>query len=218
MNASPAPDSDRRGTGDAAPAASTRPPAKQGLRHRKKARTRAAMREHAYRLFREQGYDATTVEQIAEAAEVSPSTFFRYFPSKEDVVLQDGMDQRWIDAVRAQPPEADAMVALRHAAHDLVTSLTPAETEHLRETARLTATVPAIRARTVDEIVSMGATIAELVAERSGRDPGDFEVRVFAGALLGAVVAAWIGSAGDPDRFLHDVERATEQLEAGLRL
>src|SRR5580704_2257713 len=60
-----------------------------GLRERKKARTRASIREHALRLFREQGYHATTVEKIAEAAEISPSTFFRYFPTKEDLVLQD---------------------------------------------------------------------------------------------------------------------------------
>src|SRR5215475_11617890 len=72
----------------AAPAARPAGP-RPGLRERKKARTRAAIREHAFRLFRAQGYDATTVEQIAEAAEVSPSTFFRYFPTKEDVVGQD---------------------------------------------------------------------------------------------------------------------------------
>ena len=82
----------------AAPAARPAGP-RPGLRERKKARTRAAIREHAFRLFREQGYDATTVEQIADAAEVSPSTFFRYFPTKEDVVLQDDMELLWVEAI-----------------------------------------------------------------------------------------------------------------------
>ena len=76
----------------------------EGLRERKKARTRAALREHALRLFREQGYQRTTVEQIAAAAEVSPSTFFRYFPTKEDLVLQDDMDTRLVEAFERQPP------------------------------------------------------------------------------------------------------------------
>ena len=77
-----------------------------GLRERKKARTRAAIREHALRLFREQGYAATTVEQIAAAAEVSPATFFRYFPTKEDVVLQDDFDVITLEALKAQPAGA----------------------------------------------------------------------------------------------------------------
>ncbi|HUJ75276.1 MAG TPA: TetR family transcriptional regulator, partial [bacterium] len=67
-------------------------PAPTGLRERKKAKTRAVIQQHALRLMKEQGYQATTVEQIAEAAEVSPSTFFRYFPTKEDVVLYDVLD------------------------------------------------------------------------------------------------------------------------------
>ena len=88
-------------------------PQPTSLRERKKARTRAAIREHALRLFREHGYDATTVEQIAAAAEVSPSTFFRYFPTKEDVVLQDGFDDRMFEAFDRQPPSLTPIAALR---------------------------------------------------------------------------------------------------------
>src|ERR1700684_311512 len=86
-----------------------------GLRERKKARTRASLREHALRLFREQGYQATTVEQIAAAAEVSPSTFFRYFPTKEDVVIQDDMDARLFAAFERQPAELSTIAAVRGA-------------------------------------------------------------------------------------------------------
>ena len=86
-----------------------------GLRERKKAKTRATIREHALRLFREQGYQATTVEQIAEAAEVSPSTFFRYFPNKEAVVLQDDYDPMLVAAFEAQPAELSPVAALRGA-------------------------------------------------------------------------------------------------------
>src|SRR5689334_23855993 len=71
-----------------------------GLRERKKARTRAAIRRHALRLFRANGYQRTTVEQIAAAAEVSVSTFFRYFPTKEDLILQDDMDTQVAEARR----------------------------------------------------------------------------------------------------------------------
>src|SRR3954451_6679588 len=86
-----------------------------GLRERKKARTRAAIREHALRLFRENGYQRTTVEQIAAAAEVSPSTFFRYFPTKEDLVLQDDMDTRIVEAFERQPPGLGPVAAVRGA-------------------------------------------------------------------------------------------------------
>src|ERR1700748_1289628 len=98
-----------------------------GLRERKKARTRAAIREHALRLFREQGYYATTVEQIAEAAEVSPSTFFRYFPTKEDVVLQDDFDVLGMETSQAQPAEMSPVAAFRAATAQMIGTLTPEE-------------------------------------------------------------------------------------------
>jgi AcrR family transcriptional regulator len=121
------------------------------LRERKKARTRAALREHALRLFREQGYQATTVEQIAAAAEVSPSTFFRYFPTKEDVVLQDDMDTRLIAALEQQPAGLGPVAAIRAAVRQMSSSYTAADLDVLRETTALTMTVPEIRARALDE-------------------------------------------------------------------
>ena len=76
---------------------------KTGLRERKKARTRTEIQRQALKLFRERGYEATTVSQIAEAAEVSESTFFRYFPTKEDVVIWDEYDPVATDLVEARP-------------------------------------------------------------------------------------------------------------------
>ena len=140
-----------------------------GLREREKARTRASLQEHAIRLFREQGYQATTVEQIAAAAEVSPSTFFRYFPTKEDVVLQDDMDTRMVEALEQLPAELGPVAAMRAAMHEVLTSFSAADLEIVRETTRLSLTVPEIRARSLDEFSRTIGAMAEAVAKRSGR-------------------------------------------------
>ncbi len=187
-----------------------------GLRERKKARTRAAIRHHALRLFREQGYDATTVEQIAEAAEVSPSTFFRYFPSKEDVVLQDDMDVLWTEAVRAQPPGLSPLAALREAMRDLTTQITPDVLAELRFSTELTMNVPAIRARALDEFARTIGVVARLVGDRTGTDPDSIEARTFAGALLGVALACWFTAAGDLDAFLGEFDRAIAVLDSGI--
>jgi len=105
-----------------------------GLRERKKARTRAAIREHALRLFREQGYQRTTVEQIAAAAEVSPSTFFRYFPTKEDLVLQDDMDTRMLEAFERQPTGLSPVAAIRGAIREVLESYSEADLDVIRQT------------------------------------------------------------------------------------
>ena len=94
-----------------------------GLRERKKARTKAEIQRQALRLFHEQGYAETSVDQIAAAAEVSPSTFFRYFPTKDDVVLSDFMDERTMRLLVDAPAELEPLAALRHAVIEGMTSL-----------------------------------------------------------------------------------------------
>jgi AcrR family transcriptional regulator len=194
-----------------------------GLRERKKARTRAAIREHALRLFREQGYQATTVEQIAAAAEVSPSTFFRYFPTKEDVVLQDDMDIRMIEALERQPAELSPLGAARAAVREMLASYSEADIEVLSQTTALTMTVPEVRARALDEFTRTIAVIGEAVAKRAGRRPDDLAVRVTAGAIIGVIMSITMPWEGWSDRqTMEDVFRRIEQglalLEAGLPL
>ncbi|MGH3258602.1 MAG: TetR family transcriptional regulator [Streptosporangiaceae bacterium] len=194
-----------------------------GLRERKKARTRASIREHALRLFREDGYQRTTVEKIAEAAEVSPSTFFRYFPTKEDVVLQDDMDVRMIEALEQQPPELGPVAAVRAATRQMFASYTAADMAVLRETTALTMTVPEIRARALDEFARTIGGVAEALAKRSGRPPDDLAVRTAAGAFIGVIMAitlpweGWSEGTAFEDSF-GQIDEALALLEAGLPL
>ena len=194
-----------------------------GLRERKKARTRAAIKEHALRLFREQGYDATTVDQIAEAADVSPSTFFRYYPTKEDVVLEDEFDVVAIGAFFNQPADLSIVAAFRAAAKDMFGSMSDKEMATLRETTSLIFTVPELRARAMDEYSRTIGVIAEAAARRSGRDPNDFAVRNLAGAIVGVIIAAtmpwsdWVEDA-PPEHLAERIDAALAHLEAGLPL
>jgi AcrR family transcriptional regulator len=204
--------------------------AQASLRERKKARTRASLREHALRLFREQGYQATTVEQIAAAAEVSPSTFFRYFPTKEDVVLQDDMDTRMVEALAGQPAELSPIAAVRGAMRETWRSFTPAEWEQLREGGRLSQEVPEIRARTMNEFARLINAFAEAIASRVGRPPDDVRVRVLAGAIIGVLMSVFLpehvqeaaGLGLDSHSFgpesAERIDEALTLLEAGLPL
>jgi AcrR family transcriptional regulator len=204
------------------------PPARPvGLRERKKARTRAAIRQHALRLIREQGYYATTIEQIADAAEVSPATFFRYFPTKEDVVLQDDFDVISLGALDAQPPELGPIAAFRAAAAETYASLSPDDLARFRETIELTAAIPEIRARAIDEFVRTINQIADAIALRTGRRADAFEVRTIAGALIGVIMSVTVPESIDtwrPDAMLDvadlfaRIDRALDYLERGLPL
>jgi AcrR family transcriptional regulator len=192
-----------------------------GLRERKKAKTRAAIREHALRLFREHGYTGTTVEQIAEAAEVSPATFYRYFPTKEDVILQDDLDVLTVQALEELPPELPPIAAVRAAVRITRSRFTPEDRERFRATTQLTLAVPEVRARALDEFVRTLDIFAAALAKRSGRDPGEMPVRVLAGAIFGVITAITLPALDEPqdiDNLFEKIDMALAQLEAGLPL
>ena len=211
--------SSRPDAGAPSQAPAGRPTARGGLRERKKARTRASIRQHALRLFREQGYSETTVEQIAEAAEVSPSTFFRYFPTKEDVVLRDDFDTLTVEAFKAQPPELTPLQAFRAATREVMGSLSAEDLGEMAELYALARSVPELRAALIDELTRTMRLVADLVAERAGRRRDDPAVRNVAGALIGVVLAATLLSDEDPFRIsADDLDAALEHLEAGLPL
>ena len=191
-----------------------------GLRERKKARTRASIREHALRLFREQGYHATTVEQIAEAADVSPSTFFRYFPTKEDVVIQDDFDLITLAAFERQPAGLSPIAAFRAATAEVYAALTEEDLARLDETLALTMAIPELRARAIDDFTRSVEVIARAIAKRAGRDPDDLAVRNLAGAVMGVVMSATLpwGEAHYSAGMFERIDAALAHLEAGLPL
>jgi len=190
-----------------------------GLRERKKARTRSAIRRHAMRLFQKQGYQATTVEQIAEAAEVSPSTFFRYFPTKEDVIITDDYDPLIVAAFKSQPAELHPVAALRGAMRSVFAEFTAERMAQERERQALILSVPELRAGALDGLATTVQLLAEAVAERVGRRPDELAVRALAGAVIGVGLAAMLAAAEDPTADLFALlDGAMAHLEAGLPL
>jgi AcrR family transcriptional regulator len=159
-----------------------------GLRERRRMRTMAAIQHAAFRLFAEQGYDATTVEQIAAAADVSPATFFRYFPAKEDVVRTDEFDPLLLDRLAARPAGEDVLTAVRAT----IASLLPLmeDVEPLRDRIRLLSGTAGLRAQMWDGFRANTDTVAAAIAPRLGRDPADLEARAAAAAVVAALVEA----------------------------
>ncbi len=182
----------------------------RSLRERKRARTFTTIQQQALRLFREQGYNETTVEQIAEAAEVSPSTFFRYFPTKEDVVVRDLYDAMIEEVVRQQPAELTPLQVVRRAFQAVFKQLSAADMAELWERQALARAVPELRAAMLDELVRSMQLVAEALAERVDCAPDDYRVRTFAGVLMGVSLAT----------FTSAIEDATvdvwEQFDANL--
>ncbi|MGO9341123.1 MAG: TetR family transcriptional regulator [Acidimicrobiales bacterium] len=190
-----------------------------GLRERKKAKTRAAIQHEALRLFREKGYEATTVDHIAEAVEISPSTFFRYFRAKEDLVLTDDYDPLIIEAIRAQPAELSPVRAVRNGLRTLFETMSREELADMRDRAELALAVPELRAGMLDQFAQTIRQITGLIAERVGRTSDDFEVSALAGAMLGVMISAEFYWVEHPESDLVALlDMALAHLESGLQI
>ena len=185
-----------------------------GLRDRKKIHTRKVIRNEAMRLIEENGYANTTVEQIAEAAEVSPSTFFRYFPSKEMVLMANDLDLVTIEALARQPADMPSLQAFRRALEITMETLSADEWRFERSRIRMVLSIPELKAAQFDEYRSTVAALTAADCRRTGREPDDFEVRVFVGALAGGLMAVLDHASGLPERMY----RALDFMEAGMPL
>lgn len=200
----------------ARPTPAGRPP--MGLRERKKLKTRQAIRSATYALVEEQGYDATTIEQIADRAEVSPSTVFRYFPTKEDIVLTGEYGETVLEELRARPADEPWTDSLRHVMHKALAPGTGEEPEVARLRARLSVEVPAVRARMLEGMSAAGLLVRRALADRTGLDQDGLEVRVLAMSLIGGLteVSLYWAENGCQGGLSDLVDRAMDVLEHGL--
>lgn len=194
-------------------------PPTDALRERKRAKVRKDVQSHALRLFREQGYEETTVQQIAEAAVISESTFYRYFPTKADVVLSDDLDPVFVQVFRAQPAELSAVAAIRNSMTTVLGRLSAEDKARQRELLALLLSVPDLRAGMLSQLADGIDLLAAELARRTGRPADDRAVRALSGAVVGASIAVMFAYAGNPDTDLADsLDEAIGSLSAGLEL
>ena len=169
-----------------------------GLRERKKIKLRRAIQTTALRLFETQGYEHTTVEQIAEAAETSTTTFYRYFATKEDVVLDNDSSALFEPTVAARPA-GEPLTATIRAAMAVLVAAAEADRELTLARMRLVATVPALEARYAGEERRTIDLMARLLADRTGRPADDYELELIAFMLVAVLFTAsrrWVADQG----------------------
>lgn len=171
-----------------------------GLRERHKQSTRRSLEDAALRLFAERGYDATTIEAIAEAAEVSPRTFFRYFTAKDEV-LDMGWQQRreqLAGLVDAVPAEEDDHAAAARVLVGMAESFEP-ERDRIVLRARALRSSAALRGRNADTTATWERTLAGGLARRRGLGEPDVRARAVAAAYTAvwrSALADWLQSPG----------------------
>jgi TetR/AcrR family transcriptional regulator, regulator of mycofactocin system len=179
------------------------PTASAGHPGRRRVTSRAELEQTAFALFAAHGFEATTVDEIAVAAGIGRRTFFRYFPSKNDIpwgAFEDELE-RMRERLRACPPQVPLMDAIRLALIDF-NQVAPAQVPLHRRRMELILRVPTLLAHSTLRFTAWRAVIADFVAERTGRCPRDLAPQAIAHAILGVSVAAYEHWLDDPSADL----------------
>ena len=194
-------------------------PIARGLRERKKQKTRESIQHEAMRLFGKQGYEQTTIEQIAAAADISPSTFFNYFPTKEDVVLYDAYDPVLASLLAERPLDEPMSISFRRVMEAMGDTF-ERDRDIILARGRLWFEVPALRARLWEELEKAQVFMTAQIAQRSGREVDDFETRVAVMVMVAAAMEAmreWMRRDGKGS-FFALINQALELVAVGSRL
>ena len=196
-----------------------------GLRERKKLQTRARIADAALRLFKERGFDQTTVAEVAAAADVSVKTVFNYFPAKEDLFFDraDEVEQIWLDAVADRRPDEPLLAGLRRR---VVSRFADHPNGPGVDFRKVLAGSTLLQARGQQMWASHEDAIAGALAERLGAGADDATARVLAHQVLSIhpmmlrMVELWTEQGEPPvevrDRALQLINRAFDILERGL--
>ncbi|WNS44872.1 TetR family transcriptional regulator [Paenibacillus sp. MMS20-IR301] len=176
----------------------------------------ALVQKHALRLFHELGYNATTVEQIAEAAEISPSTFFRYFRTKEDVMMTDNYDPLLIAAFEQQPEDLSPLTALSNAMISATADLSAEELITVRERNQLIMTIPELRAASLNNWMQTMQMITGMLAKRLNKSSDDLDIRTLAGVVIGVNLSVMQYHAEHPESdFAALLDEAFHKVQSG---
>ena len=143
----------------------------------------------ALRLFAEKGFEATTIEEIAAAADVAPRTFFRYFPTKEEVVFWP-VYRPLLAGLMAARPDESAVQALRSAIVDGLSAFYDQDRDRVLDRIKLAFRTPALHPRLRQEQATSAQAMAAVLAQRLGMSPDHLEVRAMAAAVAGALWVA----------------------------
>jgi AcrR family transcriptional regulator len=162
----------------------------RSLRERRRLRTRRTIQAQALRLFAAKGFQATTIEEIAAAAEMAPRTFFRYFPTKEEVVFWSEYPPMLAEFVARRPDDEPALEALHHGIVDGLAAIRDQDGERMMERLRLAFGTPALHPRLRQQQAGWATAVAEILADRLEERPDNLEVRIIAAAVAAAVWVA----------------------------